>query len=330
MIEAIALITFVALLLYVLFGGADYGAGILDFFFKKEDRKSIAEAIAPVWEANHVWLILVVVVAFNGFPLLFKTVCVGLHIPLTLALIGIVIRGSAFVFRHYDPVGNPYENAFYNRLFQFSSLLTPFFLGLAFGAMLGGRLSLHPAPDFYDAYIASWLYPFPLVFGIFLSTLCAYLAAVLFSSENKTSGPALRQAATRTHLLVLLTGLAVLLTPDAFGQRLFTTFLRNPFALSLLSLSALLSMGLSLSLRRENWQATRLLVGAEVLALILGWVLIDFPRLVHLADGNALTLYNAAAPTATLEALLTALLVGVAIVLPVLFYLLRVFKYQHP
>lgn len=328
MIESIALITFIALLLYILFGGADYGAGILDFFLKKDERKSIAEAIAAVWEANHVWLILVVVVAFNGFPQLFKTVCINLYIPLTLSLIGIIARGSAFAFRHYDPADDAYENALYNRLFQWSSLLTPFFLGISFGAMLGGRLSLNPQPNFYAAYIANWLYPFPLVFGAFLAILCAYLAAVLFSSENKAPSKRVYRVALRIHVLTLIAGIAVLLTPDAFGQRLLDDFLSNPWARALLGLSCILAVLIFLCLKNQRWQATRLLLGAAVLSILLGWVITDFPNLVHLADGSFLTLYNTAAPAATLEVLLIALITGVAIVLPALFYLFHTFKFK--
>ncbi len=328
MVEAISLITFVCLLLYILFGGADYGAGILDFFFKRADRKSIAEAIAAVWEANHVWLILVVVIAFNAFPLLFKTVCISLHIPLTLALIGIVTRGSAFVFRHYDPRDNRYDNPFYNRLFQWSSLLTPFFLGVVFGAMLGGRLRLTGSSSFYDAYIGSWCYPFPLVFGGFLAAFCAYLAAVLFSSENKTLGRSIYPVALRTQAIAVIAGMALLLMPDAWGHTLFSAFLDKPVALLLLGLSLIFAISLSFTLKSQSLHAARILLGAEALSVLLGWVCIDFPRVIHLANGAFLTLYNTAAPAATLKELLIALTTGVLVIVPALIYLFRVFKYK--
>ena len=102
MTEVIFTILSISLLLYVLLGGADFGGGILELFTRGKASDIVSKAIAPVWEANHVWLILVIVILFVGFPPVYSTVLTTLHIPILLALIGIIFRGSAFTFRHYD------------------------------------------------------------------------------------------------------------------------------------------------------------------------------------------------------------------------------------
>src|SRR5512145_2862025 len=110
MTEAIVAILGISLLLYVLLGGADFGAGIVEMIVGKKSSRIVSKAIAPVWEANHIWIILAVVILFNGFPLAYTTITTYLHIPLLLALIGIIIRGAAFSFRYYDVVGGHIEN----------------------------------------------------------------------------------------------------------------------------------------------------------------------------------------------------------------------------
>src|SRR5262245_34373653 len=106
LVHAILLFAYFALLFYLLFGGADYGAGILELFkgstLREEQTKTINSAVGPVWEANHIWLIILVVILFSAFPGVYSTMSIALHIPLVFALIGIVMRGCAFTFRHYD------------------------------------------------------------------------------------------------------------------------------------------------------------------------------------------------------------------------------------
>src|SRR5687768_2060141 len=137
-----------ALVAYVLTGGADFGAGVWDLLAsgprRDAQRKAIEHAIAPIWEANHIWLILVVVLVFTGFPVGFAALGIALHVPIALALVGIVLRGAAFAFRGY---GIPTELASqaahaavdkgsaWGRVFAWSSLLTPICLGLVVGGM---------------------------------------------------------------------------------------------------------------------------------------------------------------------------------------------------
>src|SRR4030095_15270455 len=128
----------VSLTFYALLGGADYGGGVWDLFSRgpraDDQRTLIANAIGPIWEANHVWLILVVVILFTAFPVAFATIAIALHIPLTLLLIGIVLRGSAFTFRTYDSQRDSVQQR-WGSLFSIASVITPVLLGIVLGAI---------------------------------------------------------------------------------------------------------------------------------------------------------------------------------------------------
>src|SRR6478609_9762603 len=116
---------FLSLLLYLLLGGADFGAGIVELFTSRKNkgrtRKTLYHAIGPIWEANHMWLIIAIVILFVGFPYIYTTLSIYLHIPLTIMLLGIIARGTAFVFRHYDAINDDWQ-FWYNRIYSISSL----------------------------------------------------------------------------------------------------------------------------------------------------------------------------------------------------------------
>ncbi len=139
----LAAVILAALVLYALMGGADYGGGIWDLLASgpraQRQRHAIVEAIAPIWEANHVWLVLVIVLLFTGFPRAFSAIMIALHIPITVMLIGIVLRGSAFVFRKYDSTDDAVQRR-WSTVFGIASFFTPFFQGLTMGALTTGDI----------------------------------------------------------------------------------------------------------------------------------------------------------------------------------------------
>ena len=182
--DGLAGIILVSLTAYVLFGGADFGGGVWDLLAsgprRTAQRQLIAQAIAPVWEANHVWLILAIVLLFTCFPVAFARMAIVLHIPLTLMLIGIVLRGSAFMFRSYGGGGA--------RVFATASLMTPVLLGVSVGAVASGALreTGHATREtFIAAYVLPWLTPFALAVGGFALVCFAFLAAVYLTIEAK-------------------------------------------------------------------------------------------------------------------------------------------------
>jgi len=173
--DILAGIIFVALNAYALLGGADFGGGVWDLLARgprqERQRELIADAIGPVWEANHVWLILAIVLLFTCFPPAFALLGTRLHIPLSLVLIGIVLRGSAFTFWRYGGGAHgDREQRRWGLLFAVASLITPLLLGATVGAIASGRLGeggRGTGDGFYATYVASWLNPFALAVGLF-------------------------------------------------------------------------------------------------------------------------------------------------------------------
>src|SRR5260221_7454018 len=157
-------------------GGADFGGGIWNLLAfgprATRQREAIADAIAPIWEANHVWLILVIVLLFTGFPRGFAPMMTALNIPMTVMLLGIVMRGSAFVFRKYDVK----DERRWNTLFGIASFLTPFFQGVILGALTTGQIRVEEG-RVLTGFVAGLLTPFALSFGVFFLVLLAVLAA---------------------------------------------------------------------------------------------------------------------------------------------------------
>src|SRR5918992_5596699 len=179
LVEIIALIMVIALNAYVLTGGADFGGGVWDLLAtgprRDKQRAFIAHQIAPIWEANHVWLIFVIVIMFTAFPPAFATISTVLHIPLSLMLVGIVLRGSSFVFRSYGARSHVGQRR-WGRVFAIASTITPILLGVMVGAVVSGAVgeaaealsdqATTTAPGgslgFTAIFVTPWLAPFPL------------------------------------------------------------------------------------------------------------------------------------------------------------------------
>lgn len=224
MTEVIFAILAICLLLYVLLGGADFGGGILELLTREKSSGIISRAIAPVWEANHMWLILVVVILFVGFPGVYTTVLTALHIPVLLVLLGIIFRGSVFTFRHYD-IEEETPNAIYSSIFRYSSLFTTFFLVVTTGGIILGDISLDLSKGFYAIYLHPWLNLFSLSLGIFLVILFAFLANIYTIGEIKDEKNIVRFTRVAKQLIVALVVGVVIIFP-AMGY-LYKTFKFN-------------------------------------------------------------------------------------------------------
>ena len=201
---------YLAILLYLLLGGADFGAGIIEMFTSQRNirrtRKTLYHAIGPIWEANHMWLIIVIVILFVGFPIIYTDLSVYLHIPLLIMLMGIIARGTAFVFRHYDAVQDEMQEL-YNKVFVWSSFITPFFLGVIAGSTISGHID-KGAQTFLDAYIFSWFNWFSLAVGLFTVVLCGFLASVYLIGEadNENDKQRFIHKAKHTNIIAVVAG----------------------------------------------------------------------------------------------------------------------------
>ncbi|GAB3220291.1 cytochrome d ubiquinol oxidase subunit II [Algoriphagus aestuariicola] len=330
MLYVVIVFLILAVLMYILLGGADFGAGILELTtpnrMKSKIRKRTYETIGPIWEANHMWLIITIVILFVGFPAIYSLLSIHLHIPLLLMLFGIIGRGTAFVFRHYDAVEDEMQRV-YNWIFAYSSFVTPFFLGLIFGAAVGG--SINPdAPDFLASYIWSWLNAFSVAVGLFTVMICGFLTAVFLVGEAKNDAER-RFFVTRSRLFILATVLAggiVFLAAELQNVPLVELLITEWVTLGILFLATLAMILLWLKLPTATKSFSRLLAGAVVTAILLAFGYHYFPDMVILQGGENLTLFNSAALGKPIETLAWALLIGSIFILPSLGYLLYSFQ----
>jgi cytochrome d ubiquinol oxidase subunit II len=326
MAELVAAAIALSLTLYAVLGGADFGAALVEPFLGPDRKKHVDAAIAPVWEANHVWLVLGLVLSFVGFPRVYTVASTYLHIPLALVLVGIVGRGAAFTFRHYDPSPGRFS-ASYSWVFRLSSLLAPFFLGVSFAALASGRIRITSAETFSEAYVAPWTSWFCLSAGLFTVCLFAFEGAALLAAEHRALGrlPHLNLARV-TQTLTIVTGGAVLYTAAREGVPLWPALVREPLAVLSVTVATLCVPLLAWGFHRGRPAVVRLSLGAQVLAILGGFFATQAPVFVRLADAPHLTLANAQAPAETLRTLLIALVVGLVLIVPAMGYLLVVYK----
>jgi cytochrome d ubiquinol oxidase subunit II len=313
-----------ALILYALLGGADYGGGVWDLLATgpraREQRRLIADAIAPVWEANHVWLILVLVVLFTAFPPAFAAIGTALHIPLTLMLIGVVLRGTAFTFRHYDDQHDQVQRR-WGLVFSIASIITPILLGVAVGAVVSGNIR---SPEAGGSFVLPWLAPFPFAVGLLALALFAFLAAVFLTVEAHERGLAndFRLRAIWAGVAVFLTaGLALLLARRG-APMIWEHLLTGRWAVPLQVATALAAIGAFAALWIRRFRLARVLAAAQVSLILAGWATAQFPWLVVPEH----TIRSAAAPDSVLQPLLVALGLGALVLAPSIYYLMRVFK----
>ena len=322
----IAAVMISALILYALLGGADYGGGVWDLFaFGKRapaQRALIAQAIGPVWEANHVWLILVIVVLFTAFPPAFAAISTALHIPLTLLLIGIVLRGTTFTFRAHDAQRDDVQRR-WSLLFSIASIITPVLLGIVLGAIASGTIRVENGVV-VSGFLKSWLAPFPFAVGFFALSLFAFLAAVYLTVE--ASQPELqedfRMRALIAGFAVGILALIVFLLAGTGAPTVRAGISRSWWALALHLGTAVVAVGAFYTLWIGKYRVARLCAAAQVTLILLGWAFAQFPYLVE----PEITIYSVAASHDTLRLLIIALAVGVLVLFPSYYYLFRIFK----
>jgi cytochrome bd ubiquinol oxidase subunit II len=315
----------VALVLYFLLGGADFGGGVWDLLAsgprRDDQRKLVERAIAPVWEANHVWLILVVVLLFGAFPKAFAAISIALHVPLTLFLLGVVLRGSAFAFRSYDP--SEAGRRRWGLIFSLASTIAPLTLGASVGAIASGAIRARDGAV-EGGFFAPWLAPFAIVTGLFALSLCAFVAATYLAREAHE--PALqddfRRRALASGVVVGLLALAAFALSPAGAPRVYEGLSARPWTWPFHALTALAAGAAFWALLRRRYDAARVAVSAQTGLILLGWALSQYPYLV-VPD---LTVDNAAANPKTLAVVAVALVAGAPVLLPSLYLLFRIFK----
>lgn len=333
MLYVVIIYLWTAILLYLLLGGADFGAGIIELFTSKKNerltRRTMYKAIGPIWEANHMWLIITIVILFVGFPAIYTTMSVHLHIPLVVMLLGIIARGTAFTFRHYDAVVDDMQTI-YNRIFTLSSFITPLFLGIIAGSAVSGQIDTQ-AKDFLSAYIFSWLNFFSVAVGFFTVTICGFLAAIFLVGEtdNEQYKQHFIKKAQHMSIAALLCGLLVFIAAYTENIALADWIFGNAVGLTAISAAGLSLLLLWYLLYRGKTKTIRVLAGFQVTMILVATTYIHYPNIVILKNGGYLSLIEHSGHVKTIEALAWALLTGSVFILPALFYLIYSFQKKY-
>lgn len=316
---AVAAALFVGVAAYAVFGGADFGSGFFDLTAGgdtsgSELRTLIDHSIGPVWEANHVWLIYVLVMWWTGFPGTFAAAMTTLIVPMFLALLGIVLRGAAFAFRKYS--ATLAQARLFGIVFAGSSLITPFFLGTVAGAIASGRV---PADGGGDVW-SSWLNPTSLFGGAIAVGTCCFLAGVFLTADASRAGHAAlaEQLRRRTLGLGVVTGLVVFaaLVPIERDAPTLAAGLEGRAA-PLIIASGLTGAATLVLLFRRRYGIARPAAVAAVSTVALGWGVAQYPWMLV----DQVTIEQAAGAPATLTGLLIVVALAAVVVLPALAYL---------
>lgn len=326
----IAGVMIASLVLYALLGGADYGGGVWDLFAfgsrARRQRELIAKAISPVWEANHVWLILVIVILFTAFPPAFAVIATALHIPITLLLIGIVLRGTAFTFRTYDVQRDDVQRR-WSLVFSIASIITPILLGTILGAIASGTIRVENGMV-TSGFFQSWLAPFPIAVGFFALALFAFLAAVYLTLETPEQElqDDFRRRALLSGVMVGLLALTVFVLAKSGAPAVRAGISRSWWALGLHLFTAIFATGAFYTLWTRRYRLARVCAAGQVTLILLGWAFAQYPNLVE----PDISIFSAAAPQITLQLLLGALAAGAILLFPSYYYLFRIFKREVP
>jgi cytochrome bd ubiquinol oxidase subunit II len=313
---AAAAILVVVISAYALFGGADFGGGIWDLLAGgtargAAPRELIDESITPVWEANHVWLVFILVLLWTAFPPAFAAIMTALFVPLSLSLLGIVLRGVGFAFRH--TAQRLHMQQLTGVLFAASSLITPFFMGTAVGAVATGQVPAHPAGN----VLAAWTSPTAILTGFLFVAACAYVSAVFLVLEARQRGheELRRYFSLRATAAGLLTGVlagGTFTELSASAPRLFAGLTGRALPLVAISIAAGIAVLGMLSRRWHHALFLRLTAAIAVAAVVWGWGLAQYPYLLP----TSLPLAAGSAPTATLVAEFVVAGVAVLLVAP--------------
>ena len=321
-------ILLLGVVLYAIFGGADFGGGIWDLVARgprrREQRLAIAQAIGPIWEANHVWLIFVIVLTFTIFPPVFAAISTALYVPLSLVLVGITLRGAAFIFRAYaHDVTIAQER--WGRVFAVASAVTPVLLGMCAGAVASGDIRVQDGRVTSDLW-SPWLSPFPVLIGLLALTTCAYLAAVYLTVETRGE----LQEDFRRRALAAACAFAVLGTLalpvarsqapeiwDGLIRRETWTFIPATATLGIVTLWAVWS---------RHYVIARMSAIGGVAVMLAGWALAQYPYLI-VPD---LEYTATAASPAMMRATLVIYAIGALFLIPSLWLLFALFKGKNP
>jgi cytochrome bd ubiquinol oxidase subunit II len=312
----------IGLALYAVLAGADFGAGLWQLFAGRgragvRVRDHAHDMMAPVWEANHVWLIFVLTVVWTAYPEAFGSIASTLSVPLFIAAVGIIFRGGAYALRAGSPT--PPELRAIDTVTALASIITPFALGAAVGGIASGRV---PVGNASGDLVSSWLNPTSILIGVLAVATAAYLAAVYLAADAvRLREPDLerhfRARALATGIVAGAIALGGLVVLHSDAHSLYSDLVSGD-GLAALIVSILAGLGTLVLVWRRSYEPARYSAGLAVAAIIAGWALAQNPTFLP-----GLTIKQAAAPHDTLVVVVVAVIVGAAILFPSLGLLFR-------
>jgi cytochrome d ubiquinol oxidase subunit II len=328
-----AILLWLAIIVYASLGGADFGGGIWYFFTfgkgKKADqeRDIISSAIGPVWEANNVWLVYLIVGLFTAFPIVAATLATALFIPFSLILIGVVLRGASFAFEAHILSSTGIRQA-WGRGFSASSVFAPFFLGASAAAVASGDIHVNNG-SIPVALFTPWLTPFAIIVGLMAVSVCASIAAVYLTVEaeagkNKELEDAYRTRAFIAGSITALLGIVAIALSPTEASYLWTGMLNH--GLWAVAITILLGLGTAAALYYRRFRMARVLVVMSVGGLLGSWGVSQIPYIIP----PSLTVTSAASPPSTMLAFLISAIVGMTVLIPSMWLLFHVFKGKNP
>jgi cytochrome bd ubiquinol oxidase subunit II len=325
MADTVGAILLVGLTLYAILAGADFGGGLWDLVAGGDrrgeaPRELIDESITPVWEANHVWLVFILVIFWTAFPNAFAAVMTDAAPPLWLAAFGIVLRGAGFAFR--KEVAELRWRRLFGAAFAVSSLITPFFMGTVVGAVAAGKISLTAQ----QASVGVWTGPTSLLIGALFVAVCAYLAAVYLITEavHRSNQTLERYFTRRAEIAGAVSGvlsIATLVEVRRSDHLLFHELTGRALVFVIVAGVCGLAVLLLLVSGHRRW--LRVLSALGVAAVVGGWGVAQYPRLL---PGTSLTLANGSAPQGTLVSVVVIFALAAVLVGPSFIFL---FSLQH-
>jgi len=284
--------------------------------------------MGPVWEVNHIWIIILIVILWIAFPEYYNIMVVYYHIPLTLVLLGVTLRGVAFVFRHYDAVIDN-SQYIYDAMFKFSSLITPIFLGMVFGGLISGMIPLDSAIGsltFFEAFVRPWCNGFSILVGLFFAALCAFLSSVLLIGEApKEHYQVYIKKAARSTIVVVIIGLLTFGYGYSTDMVFVHIFLKNTYALTAMLVSGFLLIPLWITINQGRRVFSRFFAGLQVFLILLAALAAHFPNII-ISKHKTISILENSAPDSVIQVLGITLIIGGAVILPGVFHLLKTFK----
>ncbi len=326
--DLLLIVMLTALTLYAILGGADFGAGIWEFTTalqsSEKERRHIYKAIGPVWEANHVWLIFVLVILMNGFPMAFAALSRALWLPLLLALCGIVFRGAGYAFRSYTR-GPERERRMWEAVFAIASTATPLFLGASAGAVASGNLAITANGQFEADDLTGWMSSLAVFTGFYSVGMCAYLAAVYLlreadQADDEELKKLWRQRSLSTGLWIGLLSFGGLMMVWLDAPTLAAGFVSRGWPLVIVSLVC--GIGSLVEVWRVNCTRAVIAASGAVASVVWGWGISQYPVIIppHITESVAKS------PDNVLWMMLAVIATGAVFLLPALGYLFVLFK----